>query len=177
MKSCRRPVVLALVLAGAATACTPTLDWRDVRPDGAGLVALFPCKPVGHARRLSLAGTSVEMSLFACAAGGATYAVGTADVGHLPLVEPALAQLWTAAARNIGAQDLTALVPLRVEGMAQSLQAGRRALHGSLADGQRVQEQVAVFARGTRVYQATVVGAKLDLDALETFFGALRLPQ
>jgi hypothetical protein len=164
-----------LSLACALVACTPTLDWRTVRPESSGLEALFPCKPAGHARKLTLAGEAVEMTLYACTAGGATYAVGFADVGQPQRVERALAELSAAAALNIGAAGSPA-APLRVEGMTPNPQAGRLSLAGQLADGQRVEEQVAVFARGTRVYQATMVGAKLDAEAVEAFFGALRLP-
>jgi ribosomal protein L1 len=46
---------------------------------------------------------------------------------------------------------------------------------GQLPDGRRVDEQVAVFARGARIYQATAVGARLDVDAAESFIGSLRL--
>jgi hypothetical protein len=171
-----RACLLILPLACALAACAPTLDWRTVRPEGSGLEALFPCKPAGHARRLALAGEAVEMTLYACATGGATYAVGFADVGQPQWVGPALAELSAAAARNIGAAGLPAIAPLRVEGMTPHPQAGRLSLAGQLADGQRVEERVAVFARGTRVFQATMVGAKLDAEAVETFFGALRLP-
>ena len=97
------PVVSAvLALAAAAAACTPALDWREVRPEGAGLVALFPCKPDRQVRRLPLAGTVVEMSLWACSAAGATYAVAFADVGEPERVARALDELAASAARNIG---------------------------------------------------------------------------
>lgn len=165
-----------LLWACALAACTPTLDWRTVRLEGSGLEALFPCRPASDARKLTLAGQAVEMTLYACMAGGATYAVGFADVGQPLRVEPALAELSAAAARNIGAAGAHAVAPLRVEGMTPNPQAGRLALAGQLADGQRVEEQVAVFARGTRVFQATMVGAKLEAEAVEAFFGALRLP-
>lgn len=171
-----RAVPAVLALACAATACTPVLDWRDVRPEGAGLLALFPCKPSSHARRLLLAGVAVEMNLFACTASGATYAVGFADMGEGQRVGPALDEMAEAAARNIGATAARPAVPLRIDGATPLAQAGRQQLHGQLADGQRVEEQVAVFARGTKVFQATVVGARLDVEAVETFFGALRLP-
>ena len=74
-----------------------------------------------------------------------------------------------------GSTGSGAAAALRVEGMTPQPQAGRQALSGRLSDGQRVDEQVAVFARGTHVYQATVVGARLDADAIESFFGSLRL--
>ena len=170
-----RALTLVLPLACAMVACTPTLDWREVRPDGAGWFALFPCKPAGHTRRLVLAGSAVEMTLYACSAGGATYAVGFADVERPQQVEPALAALWAASARNIGSKGAHAAAPLRVEGMTPHPQAGRQAFAGTLSDGRPVEEQVAVFARGTRVFQATIVGAQPGVEAVEMFFGALRV--
>jgi len=169
--------ITVLGLAFAMPACSPTLDWREVRPSGAGLVTLFPCKPASQTRQLVLAGAAVEMALFACAAGGATYAVGVADMGQPQRVEHALVELVAAAARNIGAAAAPSATPVRVEGMTPNPQALRHAFAGRLGNGQPVHETVAVFARGTRVFQATVVGARLDGDAVETFFGALRLPR
>jgi hypothetical protein len=155
--------------------CTPALDWRDVRPGGAGLTALFPCKPAGHVRRLALAGTTVEMTLYACSAGDTTYAVGFADIGQPHQVEGALAELTAAAARNIGSTGSGVSAPLHVAGMTPNPLAGRLALSGQRTDGRHVEMQVGLFARGTWVFQATMVGTRLDVDAIETFFGALRL--
>jgi len=171
----RRAHTTILALTCAAVACAPALDWRESRIEGSGLLALFPCKPAGHARRLALAGVAVEMTLYACSTGGATYAVGFADVGQPALVAQALDELAAAAARNIGAKEPPRSTPFRVEGMTPNPQAGRRALAGRLVDGQLVEEQVAVFAHGTRVFQATMVGAKLEVEAMDTFFGALRM--
>ena len=49
-----------------AAACTPTLDWREVRPEASGLVALFPCKPDRHARR-AVAGVCGRLTLLRAA--------------------------------------------------------------------------------------------------------------
>jgi hypothetical protein len=165
-----------LSLAAAATACTPVLDWRELRLDGAGLVALFPCRPDRQVRRLALAGAVVEMSLWACSAGGATYAVGFADVGDPQRVAVALDELAASASRNIGSIGPLATAPLRVPGMTPNSQARRETLAGQMTDGPRVHEQMLVFARGARVYQATIVGPRLDDEAVEMYFGALRLP-
>ena len=51
----------------------------------------------------------------------------------------------------------------------------RLQLRGRMPDGRAVTEQIAVFTRGTRVYQTTVLGDKLDAQATDTFFGSLRL--
>jgi hypothetical protein len=165
----------ALALACAGIACTPDLNWREVRPEGTGLAVLLPCRPAGHARQLNLAGIAVEMSLFACTAGGATYAVGSADVGYPHLVGRALEELATAAARNITAAGPQSVASVNVSGMTPQPRAARWALAGQLSDGRRVQEHVAVFARGSRIYQATVVGTQIDAEAVESFFGSLRL--
>lgn len=159
----------------ASGACSPALDWREVRPAGSGLLALFPCKPASHARRLPLAGAQIEMSLYACTAAGTTYAVAFADVGQPQRVDPALAEMAAAAARNIGAADVAPAEPLRIEGMTPYARSGRQLLAGRLADGSTVQEHVAVFARGSRVFQATVVGPTLEREAVEMFFTSLRL--
>jgi len=166
---------LALALALVAASCTPVLDWRELRPEGAGLAALFPCKPDLHVRRVSLAGAVVDLSLLACAAGGTTYAVAFADIGEPQRAGRALEEMLAAAARNIASTAPVRALPLRVAGMTPYAQAMRQALAGRQFDGAQVQEQVAVFARGARVYQATMVGVRLDDEAVAMFFGALRL--
>ena len=74
-------------------ACTPTLDWREVRPGAAEAVALFPCKPASHARELALAGQQVKLTLHACQAGDATWGLAWADVGDPGRVADALQAL------------------------------------------------------------------------------------
>jgi hypothetical protein len=167
--------ILRLLTIGLMSACTPTLDWRDVRPDGAELSSLFPCKPEGHTRQLPLAGHPVALSLYRCSAGGATYAVAFADMVDPARVGPALAALGGAAVGNINA-DAPTVSPLQVPGMTPNEQARRLGFAGRGPEGRSLQGRVALFARGTRVYQATVIGEQLDANAVETFFGALRLP-
>ena len=170
-----RSMTATLVVACAGIACSPDLHWREVRPDRSGLSVLLPCKPAGQARRLTLAGVPVEMSLFACSTGGVTFAVGFADVGQAALVGRALDELAQAAARNIGSPGPLASEPVSVQGATPQPQSRRLAFAGQLPDGQRVDEQLAVFAHGTRIYQATMVGARLDAEATESFIGSLRL--
>lgn len=167
--------LLLLCLAGGITACSPTLNWREVRPEGSGAVLMLPCKPDSHARRLQLAGAEVRLTLHACSAGGVVWALGHADVDDPARVAPALAELRASALANIGAADGSPL-PLAVSGATPNPASGRWTVTGRLPDGRAVQEQLAVFVRGTRVYQATAVGAALPPEAVETFFGALQTP-
>lgn len=170
----RRLALAVLVLTSELAGCSPRLDWREVRMLDAGLTALLPCRPARQARRLVLAGSEVEMSMLACTGDSVVYAVASADVMQPARVSTAMAELHAAAARNLGAAP-QAPVAFPVQGSTPNAQAGMASLAGMLGDGRRVEEKVAVFARGTRVYQATMLGPSVEVEASEAFFGGLRL--
>ena len=98
-----------------------------------------------------------------------------ADLGDPARIGPALQELLGAAVANLSAGPPRPLA-LDVEGATPHPAAQRVALEGRLPDGRAVQEQVAVFTKGTRVFQATAVGARLPEEGLEIFFGGLRTP-
>jgi hypothetical protein len=154
-------------------ACSPTLDWREVRPEGSGATLLMPCKPNSMERSVRLAGDAVALTLFACSAGGWTWAIASADVGDPARVTPALDELEAAARANLAAGPAQTLA-LTVPGATPNAASRRVQFSGRLGDGTSVQEQVAVFARGTRVFQVTVLGPQLPAEGAETFFGSVR---
>jgi hypothetical protein len=166
---------MLLAACASMAACSPTLNWREVRPEGSGAAVMFPCKPSHEARQVPLAGAPVSMTVMACRTGGAMYAVSFADVGDAARVAPALQALREAAVGNLGGSVVSSQAA-QVEGMTPQAQALLLAVRGTLPDGTRVQERLAVFSKGTRVFQATLFGAQLDPDAAETFFRGLRLP-
>ncbi len=170
MNALLRVVLGAWMLA----ACTPTLDWRDVRPEGSGVMALFPCKPASHARQVALAGGKVTLTLHACTAGDATYALALADVGDPGRVSAALADLKSSAWANLRATPPAVTQTIQPAGTTPNAQAARWRVQGQLPNGQTVQEAGAVFARATWVHQATVIGERLDAEAVQTFMDALR---
>jgi hypothetical protein len=155
-------------------ACSPALNWREVRPEGSDLVAMFPCKPDRFVRQVPLAGARVEMHLVSCAVDGVSYAIVHARVAEPVQVGAALEALRESAAGNIGGQA-SAQAAFTVRGMTPSPLAVRFSAEGHGADGTPVREQAGVFARGLQVYQATVVGPALDPQATDTFFSGLRL--
>jgi hypothetical protein len=155
-------------------ACAPALDWREVRPADSGVTLLFPCKPDGHARQVQLGPDSVRLQLHACTAAGTTWALAFADIGDPARVGPALLELRSAAARNLGASQPQVLT-LEVEGATPNAASQRLQFQGRMPDGRAVTEQVAVFAKGTRVFQAIALGDKLDAEAADSFFGSLRV--
>lgn len=169
-----RGFLFTLATACTLTGCTPTLDWREVRPAGSQLLALFPCKPSLQQRTVSLTGQPVVMSLHACAAGGQTWGLAVADVAEPARVAPALAALSAAAAANVGAGSSTAAT-LTVRGATPGPGSQRLLLQGKLPDGTRVTLHTAVFSHGTQVYQASVLGEQVSAGAADTFFEALRV--
>lgn len=164
-------ICLGLVLA----ACTPALNWREVRPEGSQARSMFPCKPASQARRVVVVGQTLEMSLWACSADETVYALSFADVQDPARVGAALDELGRAAQSNLQSQGDVASQPVAVVGMTPHPQSAQWRLSGHLPDGRAVQERVLLFSHGTQVYQATMLGARLDAEAQETFFGALRV--
>ncbi|QPF75795.1 hypothetical protein G8A07_24720 [Roseateles sp. DAIF2] len=154
----------ALILGLALSACAPALDWREVRPAGADLLALFPCKPEVESRQQPAA-----MGLAVCQAAGASFSVSWTEVAEPAQVGPALAQMREALATKLQARARPGEA-LQVPGMTPQLQAQQQALEGGTQPA-----RVAVFARGLRVYQATLLGATADPAAWETFVTGLRL--
>ncbi len=163
-----------MMLCVGLAACSPTLDWREVRTPGAAVSALMPCKPVAQRRQLSLAATGVVLNLQACTAGGLTWGLVSADVVDPSRVALALDELLAASARNVSAAvaGSEAFAPA---GSTPNGRSRRIRLAGTLPDGSPAQLESAVFTHGTWVFQATVLGEKADAEAAGTFFASLRV--
>ena len=172
------PAILTLVAACALAGCTPTLDWREVRPPGSQLLLLFPCKPGVQQRQVPLAGQPVLLTLHACAAGGQTWGLAMADVADPARVAPSLAGFSAVAATNISAAlsgPAPAAVPFAVRGATPNPGSQRLLLKGKLPDGTQVTLHAAVFSHGTQVFQASVLGEHVSAEAANAYFDALRV--
>lgn len=154
-------------------ACSPVLDWREVRPAGTRLLAMFPCKPTAQVRQLQLAGQTVALSLHACAAAGWTWGLAHGDMQDPTLLGAALNELSSTAAANIGAAATQPLA-LQVPGATPHPASTRLHLAGRRPDGQALQMQMAVFSHGTRVFQTTVLGEREPGELAASFFDGLR---
>ena len=155
-------------------ACAPALDWREVRPDDSGVTVLFPCKPDSHARTRQPGQQQVRLVLYACTAGGSTWALAFADMGDPSQVGPALPELACRRGKNLGAPQSRSM-GLKVDGATPNPHSQRLEIHGRVPDGRAVTEQVAVFAKGTRVVPGHRAGRDARTRAPETFFGSLRI--
>ena len=171
--ACRVALAAGAVLAAG---CSPALDWRQVRPDGWGLLAQMPCRPTPQSRGVALAGPPVDLSLMVCTADGHTFALASADMADPARVGPALLALGATARANVQGV-VEAEHPAAVPGMTPQPAARRWQLRGQLPDGQPVREQVLVFAHGLRVFQATLVGPVADPALAKVFFESIEVPR
>ncbi len=155
------PALFALI--AIVSACSPSLDWREVRPDGAGVLALFPCKPEIEQRE------PVRMGLAVCKAAGSNFSLTWVRLDDPAQVAPALQEMRVSLAARLQARAAPAQA-VQVKGMTPNPQAVQQGLQA-----ERQQARIAVFARGMWVYQAVMLGAKPDEAAWETFLTGLRL--
>ncbi len=166
---------LRAALLAALTACAPALNWREVRPQGSGLEAVFPCRPDRHERRVALAGASASMQMHVCEAAGLTFAISLVDVDAPDRVGRVTAELRALAVSNVGAIDSN-VAALQVPGMTPNPQAALLDARGRPVGTERLGLRAAFFSKGLRIFQATVVGADPSVEATQPFFAGLRVP-
>lgn len=165
---------VAGALLASLLACSPTYDWREFEPDGAGLRLTFPCRPDRHARKVVASGAATQLEMLVCSAGDATFAVAFATLSDPAAVATTLGEWRAAASANLGGAT-AGVSPLRVVGATPNAQAALLLMRGRRPDGSAVMQQAAFFARGLRVYQASVIGNELPAEATETFFAGLKV--
>lgn len=165
--------LLAGGVASALAACSPALDWRDVRPAGTAVLLMMPCKPQAQERRVMLAGLPTRLTLHVCTADEMTWGLAFADVAEPARVAKVLQSLAHTAGANISATT-SQVLPLTVRGATPNTSSQRLAYQGRLPDGRAVQMQVAVFAYGLRAFQATVLGGELSAEAAQNFMASIR---
>ena len=164
-----------MMMAGIAlAACSPALDWRDMRPPGLGLAMTMPCQPATRVRSVRFAKHAFEMTLYACSEAGVTYSVGSFDVKDPAAVGPMLSSLVNAVQGNIQGHTESD-EPARVPGMTPHSAARQIQFIGRLPDGRAVSEWLLVFSRGTRVYQAIALGGPSDAALAQQFALGLKV--
>jgi len=174
-----RWIVLALITVATWLAgCSPALNWREARIDGAPLIALMPCKPDRATRKLELAGVAVELGMTGCEAAGATFAVSQVRLAPGASAATAMGQWRTAMLANMRAGDVREQ-PFQPAGSLNLPQSIRLSALGQRADGSVVQSQAVWFARaapdGLWLFHAVIYAQTLKPEAADAFFGGLKL--
>lgn len=170
--ACRSTAAAGLVALLALSGCSPTFDWREARPAD-GLTLLFPCRPAEATRVVAIAGARETMSLWSCSAGDITFAVSRVDVADPARVGPLMGALRDALVGNVAASS-PQVIAATVPGATSHPLAQRLVLRGQRADGTPLEVHGQFFSQGLRVFQATVVGSRLDPQALDLFFSSLK---
>ena len=167
------PAGLAALLALAA--CSPALNWREVRPEGTRLNLLLPCKPDKAQKVVPLGGRATPLAMLGCDADGATFAVATADVGDAAQAASVLALWQELALANMKAAPASRqMLPLTLPGTAPGTPVTRLQAQGQRADGSAVSTQAAYFAQGSQLFQVVMYAPRIAPEAAETFFSSLK---
>ena len=161
----------------ALCACTPSLNWREVRLEDTALKTLLPCKPDHGSREVSAGGPTLMVRMSGCETQSHLLAVA-----RLPMpaqarpaeIESAIAQWQSATLANMNGQ-LTGAEPLEIKA-AVPIKAQRISASGRAADGRVVQSQWVMFAWEGQIIQAVVYAPKLQAEVSDTFFAGLTLP-
>lgn len=167
-------VVLAVV---GGMACSPTFNWRELRPEGTPLEALMPCKPESASRPVPLLGTPVELHMHSCETGGLTFAIAWAGLADAAPAQEALAawQAASLAAIRVDPGDAAAWETWSVQVPGATRTQGVKA-RGSDHLGQPLQATMAYFEKDRKIYQAAIFGARIDDAVRVAFFEGLVLP-
>ncbi len=168
---CAGRLVCAALCWSALAACSPPLDWREVRVAEPPFIVMMPAKPTTHTRTVKLDAMEVGMTMRGAEAAGVTYAVGTVALQDGVAAASAARALQAALVRNIGGtiqQDKQILV----SGLPiTDLQAD-----GKNARGEAMRLHARFAARGPFAYQAVVLGpsGKFSADAAGIFLDSFR---
>ncbi len=179
---------VAAICVAFTSACSPVFNWREVRFDASGTVALLPCKPDRAERPVPLYDGSAPLMLYmaGCQAGGATFSVSVVQL-------PASASQAAAESSLLRWQQATQLSlggakaernDLQVKGATQAF-----ALKTPLGEGAKAQTHRAVYAiamkpSGPVLLQAQILGtpngerdgpSALSAEAQNTFDSGLAL--
>jgi hypothetical protein len=168
--------VCCVALLGALlSACSPSLNWRLVRPDGVDMTLLLPCKPDRASKTVPLGGRSTRLSMTGCEAGGAMFALAVAELDDASQAASVLTQWQSLNLTHMRATTSTQR-PVPVPGADAQPAPTLVSARGLHPDGQAVEGQALYFARGARVFQAVIYAPRIDPDAAETFLSSLKLP-
>ena len=155
-----------VVPCAALLGCAPELNWREVRIDEAGIVQMFPCRPLRQQRSPVVDGKTRPMALYVCDAGQASWALSVIDPGDLASVPGAMQALADASRANLGLADRATASAAAGEGYR---------LQGYSPDGRPVELSGRVAASGSKVLQWSVIGARVPAADADAFVQPARV--
>ncbi len=172
---------LAVCLIAALVACSPALNWRELRGETGGLALQLPCKPDRGTRAVPMLEQDRTLTMTGCEADGLLLAVSSVDLGDATRANDALAG-WQRAVRlqwGLPAQGaLPGAAAFTPPGANALPQAERWQADVSGPTGAPMRIDAAWFARGSRVFHAIVIAPRGRRDGeapWQPFFTELRV--
>src|SRR3569623_1856180 len=93
--------LFVFLLTVSLSACTPALDWREVRGTNAPFTVMLPATPSVQTSQIEQAGKQVKMTMTAASAAEATFAVASSQLPDAASAEPTLEAMKNALLANI----------------------------------------------------------------------------
>lgn len=160
-------------------ACSPKLDWREIRAANAQYIVQMPAKPASHAREIDLDGKRVTMTMVASEVDGVTYAVGDAAMPDAGSAQLALIAMKTAMIKNIDGtvkQQKVSTMPHGSGPQVRQLVVTDIAVDGGTAKGPARRMHARFVARDAHVVQLVVAGPAdaVKPEAVDTFFSSFK---
>jgi hypothetical protein len=148
------------------SACTPTLNWRDVQLGR--LSALLPCKPDRASRPVQLAEMTLQIEMAGCEAADAMVAISHLRLDADQNVEAALNSWRANALRNMRAR-IPAELPLR-PGVSVFLRS-----EGTNAEGKSIHAHLAWLVDHQDIFHVAVYAKHANPELIETLFTQVKL--
>ena len=166
-------------IVALVAACTPSLNWRELRLAPTSAVALLPCKPDHAERSVPLGGAPTLLVVKGCEAGGATFALMTAQLPAGRAPDELLAGWQQATLANMRASGTSQKQAFRPPHGLPLAHAQRVVAEGQGANGGVVHAQAVWTARaaeggGTELLHAVMYAARPQPAVADTFFEGIR---
>jgi hypothetical protein len=181
----RRAAAIACI---ALAACSPRLDWREIRQPTAGYIAALPGKPQTVVREIAFEHPNgpvrAEMTMLSSGVGASLFAVGSVRLPAFAVDTPAalaatLAWFGEGLLRNFGASWVPSTdAPAPAGSDRRQLRAAKAiAASGRVGGGRPAQLAVRLYVVDDAVFQLVALGAEGEVPphAVETFFDSFRL--
>jgi len=164
-----------IACTGALLACSPRLDWREIRGVNAPYSVMLPAKPASQTRAISIDGQHVVMTMTGADVDGVTFAVGSAELPDEYTAREALPAMKTALVRNIQGtiRSEKSSSPGTVPATLDIEASGKP---DAATDSQPRLLAARFLAKGKWVFQLVVTGKQSAIthDSIDTFFESFK---
>lgn len=163
-----RIILTALVIPGILVACTPQYNWRQIRGEAPGYIALLPAKPAAFTRHISLGEHQLAMAMTAAETDNTTFAIGTLSLPPPWQADTVIPLMAQSLADNIAGKAKPAELPKP----ATHDYASTDMVIIGMRHGQPTQLLVRFVVVGQEIFQVLALRTGKDVDAeqAETFF-------